>query len=368
MTSSRSNLTTILFSLALAAGATSALAGPNDADVAAKVNVFEFNAKAFATRVASGAWDQVGYAIDNMADAIKSIKKLDPTRDVSALVKRLDAARAALDAHQQQERTERDSAKKIEGVERQHGDAIRRVEDLERMPKSVKKKKELDDLVVALRELEEVDRTCKEIASTRPSCALAAKRVTIAKATLDNQLETAIAAELAEIAKAREAVSKDGTIVPDRARFLDVAALEKAWSSRYASLAELAGTPVPGERFRPILDAAAQFLGDIPKAAKPSRLPKGMGAASAVVVKDVAATYPKAKVIKVIASGTWDVVLDDLKRPTRRDAHGAALIQEAGESHCRMVLLLVTAPYQGGGYGPTRLDTVHSEYQVSACR
>jgi hypothetical protein len=365
----RSKLTTLVVSFALAAGASSALAGPNDADVAAKVNVFEFNAKAFDKRSTNGEWDQVRYAVDNMADAIKSIQKLDPTRDVSALVKRLDAARAALEAHKLKESGERDNAKKLEGAERKHKDALWLLRGHESPSKSTMKKKELDELVAALRAVEEVDRVCKEIASTAPSCARAAKRVEIAKATFDTQLELGIAEELGDLAKAREWLAKDGTVVVSNQRYHDAAALEQTLNTRYASLAEIVGTPVPSDRFRPIIDAANQYVAEIPKAAKVARLPKGMGAAPAAVVKDVAATYPKAKVVKVLASRTWHVVLDDFKRPERRDAHGAALIQEPGEKHCRMVLLLVTAKYQGnGGYAATRLDNVHPEYQVSACR
>lgn len=72
--------------------------------------------------------------------------------------------------------------------------------------------------------------------------------------------------------------------------------------------------------------------------------------------------------LKVVLGKAWDVQLDDFRVPVNRTAHGAALLQQAGEAHCRVVSFLVTQPYEKGRYGIAHVDRFDTGYQISACK
>lgn len=342
-------------------------AAADDADVAAKVRLFDENASAFDKRVANDEWDQVVYTVKNMETTLAEIRTKDPKRDVSKLVKRLADARAKFEAHKQAEQKSTEQRKHLEALERAHKEALRMAGDLDsgRAPRSDRL---ISEAVTALGELEEVATTCKAQQLSGTSCTLAEKRAEIAKAVLARELAAEIPAAMKRIASATEALERDGTFVEESRAALDLDALRTKWTAKYEALAAIAGTPLDAAQFDPILDASKALVAKIPAAAKKSRLPTGAGTAPAQILADTKATFPKLKVLKVVVGKAWDVELNDFRVPVNRTAHGAALVQQPGEAHCRVVLFLATQPYERGRYGTAHVDRFDPAYLISACR
>lgn len=350
-------LTAALFTLS----ASPALA--DDAEVAAKIGVFEYNATAFDKRVAADEWDQVGYTVKNMGDALAEIQKKDPKRDVSKLAQRLADARAKLEAHTRAEAAAKDLRRRIEEIERAHRQALSRAASYDKNQGS-----DIQEAVAALTELAEVHAACTQQALTGTTCTLAARRAELAKGVLGRSLAAAVPEAVTALGRAADELVSTGEFGKLAATANDLEALRASWTARYAPLAAIADASVEPATFDPIIDAARSLAAKIPAAAKKSRLPTGMGAAPATVVADTKVTFPKLKVLKVVMGKAWDVELNDFRVPVNRTAHGAALLQQPGEAYCRVVPFLVTQPYQAGKYGIAHVDRFDPGYMISACK
>ncbi|MBI3073090.1 MAG: hypothetical protein HYY84_13330 [Deltaproteobacteria bacterium] len=354
-------------------GLTDAVAGERDDQIVAiKENVFDFNAKAFDKRVGDADWDQAKYNVDNMDAAIKKIQKLDPDYDVSKLAKRFDDAKRQLAAHRAKVQRGAAHDKQARAMKRKHRVAISLVEDLntgtENRYGTPRQEREIKKIVRALHDLGDVERLCKDDALNHPACELAAKRKTIAKAVLDHDLELFVAERVKAIKGFQEALATDGTITSESSALFDTATLSDKLSARYTELGAFADSPVPIERFAPILEAAKAFAAEFPKAERVSRLPKGFAAAPKTVVADVKATFRDANVKRVVIRKSWNVAVNDFRIPVKRDTAGAALLQHPGESFCRLKRFLAVQVYKGGKYGVVHVDLFRPEYQVCSCK